>query len=34
MVQLWAVDHYMKINLIIHYAADTVCLKSPAANWF
>lgn len=24
MVLLWAVDHYMKINLIIHCAAATV----------
>lgn len=28
MVQLWAVDHYMKINLIIHRAAETVASES------
>lgn len=28
MVQLWAVDHYMKINLIIHRAADTVASEA------
>lgn len=28
MVQLWAVDHYMRINLIIHRAAETVASES------
>lgn len=28
MVLLWAVDHYMKINLIIHCAAETVASEA------
>lgn len=28
MVQLWAVDHYMKINLIIHRAAETAASEA------